>query len=54
MKEQRRWSLREEGGGICWSEEGSSLQISDGSRGLGNTRGIKEMNILELILKNSS
>ena len=36
------------------AESGSSLQISDGSRGLGNTRGIKDMNILELILKNSS
>lgn len=48
--EGRRWRDLQ----VRRAESGSSLQISDDSRGLGNTSEIKEMNILEPILKRSS
>lgn len=48
--EGRRWRDLQ----VRRTESGSSLQISDDSRGLGNTSEIKEMNILEPILKRSS
>lgn len=48
--EGRRWRDLQ----VRRAESGSSLQVSDDSGGLGNPRGIKEVNILEPILKHRS